>query len=280
MRILNYFCVKKVIVMSIITLLTDLGESEYQAIMKGVILKINPSVKIIDITHSIPPQNILEGAFILENSVKFFPEGTVHIGVVDPGVGSIRKPLAIKCETGILIGPDNGLLLSAARAMGLENIYELTNRHMFLPEVSETFHGRDIFAPVAAELAKDPEKISEAGEIYNSPPVELEVASPEVDTDCIRGTIMHIDSFGNLITNVSSSKLGTVLTELREIKEMELHIKDKFALLRFYNNYAEAEFRQFIALLSSSGHLELAKVGNSAANQLGVKVGDKFKLLL
>ena len=265
---------------TVITLLTDLGESEYPAMMKGVILNIAPDVQIVDNTHSILPQNILEGAFILENSVKFFPPGTIHVGIVDPGVGSSRKPLAIECKKGILIGPDNGLLVPAANLLGLKRVFDLSNKKFFLPEVSETFHGRDIFAPVAAHLANDPSLVTEVGSRWNEPLVQLDIPKPRASIESIDGTIMHIDSFGNLISNVTSSMVNTIYSELHGDTELELHINDKFAQLRFCNNYAEGEFNQFITLLSSSGHLELAVVQGSAEKQLNAKVGDRFKIML
>jgi S-adenosylmethionine hydrolase len=264
--------------MQIITLLSDFGDSEYPAMMKGVIYTINPDVNVIDIIHSITPQNIIEGSFVLKNTVKYFPEGTIHVAVVDPGVGGPRKPLVIECDKGILIGPDNGLIIPAAEILGIKNIYELNNPEMFLPKITNTFHGRDMFAPAAAILSTDQSKISDAGELLSNSPVTIEIPSPELGKNHISGIIIHPDHFGNLVTNVTASKLNSIVPKLKKSDNLKLLFGDELFQLKFLDNYSETQKNQLIALISSTGHLEFAVVQGHAQTQLNKKAGEKFKL--
>jgi S-adenosylmethionine hydrolase len=266
--------------MVVITLLSDFGGTEYSALMKGVILSINPEVQIIDITHNITPQNIMEGSFVLKNSVHYFPEGSIHTSVVDPGVGSSRKAIAVECHRGILIGPDNGLLVPAAKVLGLKNIYEISNTKFLAEKISDTFHGRDIFAPVAAALAKDMTQLSELGPLMNESPVELEVEQPKVFEGQLRGQIMHIDHFGNLITDVPASMVEKVLPVSDSYHPLELYLNESYVQIEFLKNYSQAKEGRIIAVISSSGHLEFAVASGSASLRMTARVGDKFKINL
>lgn len=261
----------------IITLLTDFGEKDpYVAAMKGVILTIAPHVKIIDITHNISKFNIREGAFILASIINYFPKNTIHVGVVDPGVGSKRKPIIVITKRSILVGPDNGLLMLAAEKEGLLKVLEIKKNQFLLEEVSYTFHGRDIFAPVAAYIAKGvkPEEIGEQVKEY----VKLPFPKPEIHENKITGEIIHIDDFGNIITNISR----------RELQEKSITINSKITLeiggrrekLELKDSYSKVEIGSPLAIIDSFNLLEIAVNQGNAAKQYNVKIGDKVEIIL
>ena len=200
----------------IITLTTDFGTSDpYVGIMKGVILSINPKAKIIDITHSIPPQDIISAGVTIKNSFSFFPEKTIHLAVVDPGVGSKRSPLLIKTEKYFFIGPDNGLFSSIISNEKIENIVKITNKNYFLKKVSRTFHGRDIFAPVTAHLSTGKRPDTFGPDLKN--PIITPFPKPcIVNKNEAEGEVIHIDRFGNLLTNISTSFIEVTASWQRE----------------------------------------------------------------
>ena len=266
--------------MKIITLLSDFGDSEYPAMMKGVILRIDPEIDMIDITHGISPQNVIEGSFVLRNAVKYFPEGTVHLAVVDPGVGGDRKPIVIRCRRGILVGPDNGLLVPASELLEPVAVYEITNTEFMLSELSATFHGRDIFAPAAAHLSADPDSIHRIGPKLEVQPVKLDIPEPVIDADSITGTIMHSDRFGNLVSNVDLEHFDDIAEKSTAGSELELTIMGKNHKLVYRTHYSEGKTEEMICLISSSGHLELAVPNGSASDQTGARPGERFKIAI
>lgn len=187
----------------IITLLTDFGSQDaYAGIMKGVIAGINPRANIIDICHNIPPQDIFNGAYLLSTSYKYFPKGTVHVAVVDPGVGSQRDIVCVEIREHLFLVPDNGLLSFVVQEERPKSIVRVTNDRYFLPSFSNTFHGRDVFAPVAAYLSLGI-KPRQLGSKINQLK-QLDIPRPEVkETGQLEGQIIYIDRFGNLITNIT-----------------------------------------------------------------------------
>lgn len=247
----------------IITLTTDMGW-EYASQMKGMIISINPDVNVIDITHSISPQKILEGAFILYSAVEYFPPA-IHVGVVDPGVGTARKEIIVECDKGILIGPDNGLLIPAARKLGIGKVYEIPETK----KASPTFHGRDIFAPVAAKisLGEKPSKIGnqidEFEEISFGEPIEIK--------DGIKGKIIFIDKFGNLITNIPKEKIDLKYGEWVKIK-----MKNEFLETRFLKSYGYAKEKKFLVTVSSSNFYEISLNRGNASKFLGASIEDEI----
>jgi hypothetical protein len=179
----------------LITLLTDFGlDDAYVAIMKGVMLRINSDVRLVDLTHAVPPQQILAAALILRSAVGFFPNGTIHVVVVDPGVGSARRPILIETNRGLLVGPDNGVLCPAGALMGRRRSLLLANEKFFLHPVSQTFHGRDIFAPVAAHLSRGITS-EEFGPVLDSI-AELEIPAPRRIGSTVAGEVVHVDHHG------------------------------------------------------------------------------------
>jgi len=263
--------------MPIITLLTDYGlRDSYVAEVKGAILKISPTATIVDISHDVGNYDIEEGAFHLARSVPHFPEGTIHVGVVDPGVGGERKPLIIKSKKAFFVGPDNGLLAPAAERLGVEKVYEITERSLLPPRVSDVFDGRDVFGPTAALLTKGHGPLDLGVEVGSY--VRLTQYEPRVSETHIEARVIHVDGFGNLVTNITS---GT----LREIGAVD---GSRFAVNTHGREYQIPHVRRFSAvpkdellmLVAGGDYLELAVNQGSAQAKLGVGRGEKLNLTL
>ena len=195
--------------MKLLTFLSDFGnKSSYVSQMKGIALSMTDA-RIIDITHHITPQDIRGGAFVLMSSIRHFPVGTVHVAVVDPGVGTVRRGIVITTQTQILVGPDNGLLIPAARSLGDFTVYEITNPNLMLKTISYTFHGRDIFTPVASHILNGV-LFDQIGPIITDY-INLDFGKCEITSKSASGKIIYIDGFGNIISNIDGLKLRKVL---------------------------------------------------------------------
>src|SRR5437588_5526710 len=221
----------------IITLLTDFGSRDYfAAAMKGVILSINPAAQIVDITHETPPQDIQTAAFNLLATYKDFPANTIHVAIVDPGVGSTRRAVLIECAGQSFVGPDNGIFSWVCEREGNYRAIHLTNENFFRHPVSATFHGRDIFAPVAATLSNGvtPEEFGPAIENL----IHLESLKPKILSDgAIEASIIYIDRFGNCITNLTRETLGDDLSRVRLV----VSGRQITSFRRYYSEAAESE---------------------------------------
>lgn len=253
----------------VITLLSDFGDV-YPASMKGVILGIDPDTNIIDITHSIPRHDIRAGAFILSIAAKCFPSGTVHIAVVDPGVGTNRRAIAVKAvspESKIhyFIGPDNGLLIPAARSIGKMDVYEITNKALFRENISGTFHGRDIFAPIGAYISKGL-KIEEVGGCILDFKY-LDFGTVKKMNGSLLGEVIYIDPFGNIITNISGRSGDFQPGDTLEIEKKRV---------TFCSSYGFCGKGDPVVLVGSHGFLEIAVNRGNAAKIFGKKQGDKI----
>ncbi len=252
--------------MSIITLTTDFGAADpFVGVMKGVIAGRAPTALVIDLTHGIPPQDVLAGALVLRHSVAYFPRGTIHLAVVDPGVGSERRALCVETTGALLVGPDNGLLSLAAPPGEIRRIVHLTEERFFLSPRSATFHGRDVFAPVAAALAAGTpvEKLgSEARDMQrlDLPPV---VREPHA----LRGQVIYVDHFGNLATNVSAADLGGLAIHAASIGVGSVRLRGVAP------SYAAVKRGEPVAVVNSWGLLEIAVREGSARDRLGAGVG-------
>ncbi len=253
-----------------ITFLTDFGtDAPYVAQMKGVVLSIAPHVRLVDLSHAVPPQSVRLGAIVLADCVRWFPPGTVHVAVVDPGVGTDRPILAAEIGTWRFVAPDNGLWSLLTRRFPIHRVVRLAESSYWNSPVSPTFHGRDIMAPVAAYWASGI-PIEAFG-----PPAQIECPlawpSPEIHDDRIVGQVIAADSFGNLVTNITQSELA----KLGESPGKRHVVVGDDSVLRFVTTYGEAAPDELVALVGSSGRLELAVVGGSAARRLGVDVPDR-----
>lgn len=196
--------------MTIITLLTDFGNADpFVGVMKGVILGINPQVEVVDLCHGVSPQDVLEAAFLLHTAYRYFPSGTIHIVVVDPGVGGKRRPLLAEGVHGYYLAPDNGVLTYLYASGEIKRVLALTEAEYFLHPVSRTFHGRDIFAPVAAHLSRIGRVDGFGEEVIGYVTLDLPAVEKRGEGVLI-GSVLHVDRFGNLITNISEGELATL----------------------------------------------------------------------
>lgn len=241
---------------STIALLTDFGtQDHYVGVMKGVIAAIAPEANVIDISHALPPWSILAGQQLLRASVRYFPPDTVFLAIVDPGVGTSRRPLALSSSGHVFVGPDNGLFTPWLPG---DQVVELTSADYRLAPVSSTFHGRDVFAPAAAHLALGT-PLDQLGPPLVDP-VRLEPPAPKNLPDgTIEGEVVYVDSFGNLITNVQAAAAGSAVVDGCAYPVCE--------------TYGSAASGELLALIGSGGQLEIAVREGSAAHRLGVGVG-------
>jgi S-adenosylmethionine hydrolase len=263
----------------VISLMTDFGIKDGNVgVMKGVIWGIAPEARIADLSHMIQPQNVREAALILARSAPYFPDKSVHVVVVDPGVGTVRRPMAARVGKQYYVGPDNGtitmLLEQAERAGQTAEFIQLSDPQYWLPEVSFVFHGRDIFAPSAAHLAIGVPLKSLGPSIDD--PVRLELPKPERTSQGWRGEVIHIDHFGNVASNITQSDLGEAATQKKGITVRVGGAEIKGLV----NTFGEGAVGELVALLGSTGNLIVSVVNGSAAERLPVKVGDPFEALL
>ncbi len=256
--------------MAIITLTTDFGEKDhYVAAMKGVILSIAPKSTVIDVTHHIEPQNVLQAAFIVRQTLPNFPEGTIHVVVVDPAVGTSRPIIAAQFVRQLVICPDNGIVSFIQRDAELEALREVKNRKLYArPEPSSTFHGRDIMAPVAAHLSRGG-KLSEVGPTTDRVEI-LNLPQPKrLPNRSLEGEVIYVDGFGNLVTNLSHDDLSPTFVA-RPDARVWLGEHDIGTLQQ---TYAHVEENQPLALIGSIGNLEIAVNQGNAADVFGAGPG-------
>lgn len=252
--------------MHILTLTTDFGTRDwFVGTMKGVALGINPRAAVVDITHEIPPGDIRAGAFALMAGCRFFPKGTVHVVVVDPGVGSQRRAIAAQTVNYTFVGPDNGVLSWALAGEKVKTIRQLENAKYFLKTISRTFHGRDIFAPAGAHLGRGLPLKELGRELKDF--IRLPWPEPTSRGNDVRGEVVYIDRFGNAITNIAT---GLITRRGRLSCEAIGDRKMRCALAEFYGAVPAGSPT---ALIGSSGFLELAVNGGSAAKRFGLKIG-------
>lgn len=256
-----------------ITFLTDFGTKDgYVAQMKGVVTSITDA-HLIDISHEVSPQNVREGAFLLWTTAPFFPVGTVHVAVVDPGVGTQRKGLMIATKKQVLVGPDNGILLPTAHLLGDFTVYEITNPKYMLHPLSKTFHGRDIFAPVAAYITKGV-PFRDIGMITTHF-VDLQFTLGEHRGDRLVGKILYIDRFGNLITNIPEDILPKEIGE----RNIVVAVGDRhWEHLPFVATYESVKPGETLLIIGSNHFVEISVNQGNAARTLGLKEDDVIDL--
>jgi len=258
--------------MSVITLTTDFGTRDYYVgTMKGVILGITPEVSIIDLTHEIAKQEIAEAAIVLRSSRPYFPEGTIHVAVVDPGVGGHRRPILLESGGQRFVGPDNGIF-SYVIAPGWR-AFELTSESLRREAISDTFHGRDVFAPAAAHLARGVDAAEFGPEITDLRRLQTRTAS--VYPGEVQGEVMHVDSFGNLITNVPAALFEDAVGD----SPVTIEISGR-RIEGVSRTYSDAARGALVAVFGSTDLLEIAVRDGSAHRRLGVGRGDPVTLFI
>ena len=256
----------------IITLTTDFGlKDPYVAEMKAAILSICTDAVIVDISHEVEKFNIRMGAYVLASAATFFPRGTVHVAVIDPGVGTQRRPLLIQTKQSFFIGPDNGVLVLAAEKQGITRIYEITNKNLMLAHISNTFHGRDIFAPAGAHQARGLLPAESGPEIRKIKKPKF--AKVKRAKGALVGEVLHVDGFGNIISNVSGDELANVKVK----GSLNVGLASRKMMLKLGKTYAEAEPEEALALIGSHGYVEIAVNQGNAAEKFKAKPGDAIK---
>jgi len=264
--------------MSIITLLTDFGtEDAYVGVMKGAILSINPSAVVVDVCHYIDPQDVIEAAYLIKSSYRYFPKGSVHIIVVDPGVGGNRSIVAVELSGHIFLAPDNGVLTLLMDEEEVDTIVRVENTHYFLNSISQTFHGRDIFAPVGAHISRGV-PIEKLGPHLGMQDLNrLSIPKPYIsDKDELIGTIISIDRFGNCISNINENYLNKFIKNGSE-KRLEIKI-GKTVIKSLSRSYTGVESGCPLAIIGSFGYLEIALNCGNANRRLNVEKGDTIIL--
>jgi len=259
----------------IITIITDFGEGYYVAAMKGVILDICRSACLVDITHDIRSHDVLEGAFTLLCTYPYFPPKSVHIAVVDPGVGSERRGIIVATKDHYFVGPDNGVFSFVYNRESVKKVVSIESQNYLRGTVSPTFHGRDAFSPVAAWLALGTplEKFGEEIEDYSGATV---LPVQKVEDNRIEGMVIHVDKFGNIITSISPD---TAAEQFGYSGSPKFFVKGQ-EITHSYSYYAEAAPGEIFALIGSSGYYEIAAHRSRAADILGVERGEKVQLEL
>ena len=254
----------------IITLTTDFGLADpFVGVMKGVLLSIAPNANLVDITHDVCSYDVLEAALILDSSYRYFPHGTIHLVVVDPGVGSQRRPIAAASNGHFFVAPDNGVLscvLHQESMSSTPSVYWITNDSLFRRPVSRTFHGRDIFAPVAAHLAQGTPIESAGPRIADF--VTKPLPKPHWRDEKLIGTVLRVDKFGNIITNLRRADLGT---------NFSIRVGGH-SIERLYSNFSEADSEELFAFEGSTGYIELALNQGSASERLNVGRGAEIEV--
>ena len=263
--------------MATIAIMTDFGIKDGNVgVMKGVIWSICPTAQVADVSHMIGPQNVREAALVLARSAPFFPDGTIQLVVVDPGVGTNRRPMAARIGRWYYVGPDNGVItLWLERALAEQwpvHFVQLDRPQYWLPEVSHVFHGRDIFAPTAAHLAGGT-ALQELGTRF-SDPVRLNLPKPRPLVDGLSGEVIHIDHFGNVASNIRIEHLPDASSRKQQIV---VDIGGN-RIAGLVETFGERETGELISLFGSTGNLIVAVVNGNAAIRLGAKVGDVFKV--
>jgi S-adenosylmethionine hydrolase len=263
-----------------VTFLSDFGlQDDFVGTCHGVIKTIAPEVQIIDITHGIAPQHVLQGALVLANTTPYMPAG-VHLAVVDPGVGSARRPLALRSGDGrYFVGPDNGLLVPAAERLGgIDEAHELANPEYALDMVSRTFHGRDLFAPAAAHLAAGVPLESLGPPVAADALARLDLPEPEVGENRVRATVLYIDRFGNVQLNLTREHLQQAEVLPGTILEVELALDSYYAVVA--RTFADARKGDVILYEDSYGNIALAISGGNAAELFGAAPGQEVRIRL
>jgi S-adenosylmethionine hydrolase len=254
-------------------MLSDFGQRDsYVAQMKAVILSRSPSTTIVDISHEIERHNIRQGLFVLASVTPYFPSGTIYLAVVDPGVGGSRRSLLLETERSKFVGPDNGLLALAAEKEGIINAYELDESRYPTKKISSTFHGRDIFAVAVGDIASGANSSDIASQISDY--VKPMITIPKIRSNQIFATALYIDSFGNIVTNISREVLQRYKIDFG--RKMKIDVKTIIKEIDFCKTYSDVASGQLLATIGGHGYLELAINQGNAAEHINLETGDNL----
>lgn len=257
-----------------VVLITDFGYKDpYVGVMKGVILSINPEARIIDLTHEVPAFDIEKAALTLYLAYRYFPRGSIFVCVVDPGVGTARRSILIETKNYFFIGPDNGCLYPAANNDGIKAIYDISESKYRLKSVSRTFHGRDIFAPIAAWLSIGVPP-SQLGTPYKGAIKKIEFPKPVVKDECIEATVVYVDGFGNIMTNI----IGKPFREIDYGSILTIKASGRTADCVYERSFGYVGEGEIVCYINSWGYLEIGVNKGSAAKILGVKKRDRVEV--
>ena len=263
--------------MSVISLLSDFGlKDPYVAEMKAVILSICPDARVVDISHEIQKFDVRMGAYVLASTAPYFPQKTVHVAVVDPGVGTGRLPILVETKRSCYVGPDNGLLMLAAQKEGIVRVYSISNSEYLLPDVSRTFHGRDIFAPVGAHLVCGVAPC-EFGPVLDEYVVP-DFSAPKTEGETLVGEVLHVDDFGNVISNISMDYFERAKIGDRNL--LDVVVGGTSLSVPFCSAYGEVEVGSALGLIGSGDFFEVSVNQGRAVDVFGAKVGDVFRVSL
>jgi S-adenosylmethionine hydrolase len=260
---------------SLVSLLSDFGlKDPYVAELKAVIYSINPDARIVDVSHEVKKFDILMGAFVLASAAPYFPAKSVHVAVVDPGVGTSRRPIIVETARSLFVGPDNGVLMLAASKETIVHVYEITNPKYMLPVVSSTFHGRDIFAPAVAHLllGVSPSSFGSLLDDYVFP----NFAKPKIEDGLLAGEVVYIDDFGNVVSNISAQNL--VEAGLAMCRSVDVVLGNKRMCLPLGSVYGNVSVSEPLVLVGGKGFIEVAVNQGSASKTYNVAVGDCFSV--
>ena len=261
----------------IVTFTTDFGLSDaFVGIMHGVVLNIHSETRIVDISHAIASYDVLEGAWTIAQACRYFPPSTVHVVVVDPGVGSTRRPILAETDDHVFIAPDNGVLSMVEAREPKFTVRHITADRYFLNPVSQTFHGRDVFAPVAGWLSKGIDPAEFGPEISDHLRLPLPTVL-RIGDKSLRGTVVKVDKFGNLITNIGEQEAPELFAS--SPPSVNILISGE-TLTRLYHSYAEGDASEYFGIIGSSGYLEIAAKQTSAAAKLRAGVGSPVGVVL
>jgi S-adenosylmethionine hydrolase len=262
----------------VITFLSDFGlQDDFVGTCHGVIAGIAPEARVIDLTHGIPPQHVLQGALVLANTLPYMPAG-IHLAVVDPGVGTDRRAIAIRGAGGrLFVGPDNGLLVPAVEKLGgADGAWQLANERFMLRPVSRTFHGRDVFSPAAAHLASGLDPAELGPPVDPSELVRLDLPQPEIGRSSLRATVLYVDRFGNVQLNLTHEEAALAGIAPGAQLELKMPLESYYAIAT--RTFADARPRDLILYEDSYGNLAIAINGGDAARMLQANAGDEVRI--
>jgi S-adenosylmethionine hydrolase len=258
-----------------VTFLSDFGSEDwFVGVVHGVVHEVAPEAHVVDLNHLVPPGNIARGAFLLEAAAPDFAPGTIHLAVVDPGVGTERRALAVAARGQYFVGPDNGLLEWALSSDDAD-VHALTETRWFRSPVSRTFHGRDVFGPVAGHLARGVPVADLGARVHD--PVRLPAAAPRCEDGALVGRVVFIDRFGNALTNLTEAALVEALGPQVNPARLRITVLDR-SIVGLSRSYGDAPVGTLVAIMGSSGRIEVAQVGGDVSVRMGIGEGDPVRV--